>query len=381
MERSWAALGRELFESAALAPDWAPAFADVPRCAFLPELMWPYDPDAGDNVAVAKSADPWAWQAYAHADVPIVTQWDDGRHTGTSPGRVASSSASMPSVVASMLARLDVRPGLRILEIGTGTGWNAGLLAHRLGDAAVTSVEVDPAVAATARAALARAGLNPTVITGDGSLGHPPGAPYDRIIATCGLREIPAAWIEQIAPGGFILAPWGTHYANGDAIVRLAVDGAEACGRFGGLVEFMKLRAQRRATIRHRDYVPPEGTDTADRSVSTLTETRFHSGPQAPDPFVLGLLVRDCVQAVAEKRGRTRPIWFYSRTDRSWAVIVFRDGHRESVVHQSGPRRLWDEVESAVRWWESHGRPTPTRFGLTVTPPTHHIWLNTPHPS
>lgn len=177
VERSWAALGRELFESAALAPDWAPAFADVPRCAFLPELMWPYDPDAGDNVAVAKSADPWAWQAYAHADVPIVTQWDDGRHTGTSPGRVASSSASMPSVVASMLARLDVRPGLRILEIGTGTGWNAGLLAHRLGDAAVTSVEVDPAVAATARAALARAGLNPTVITGDGSLGHPRARP------------------------------------------------------------------------------------------------------------------------------------------------------------------------------------------------------------
>ncbi|WP_141726977.1 methyltransferase domain-containing protein, partial [Streptomyces niveus] len=75
---------------------------------------------------------------------------------GTEPGVVATSSASMPSVVAAMLRDLDVSDGMRVLEIGTGTGWNAALLAHRLGSGNVVSVEIDAEVVARARAALGR---------------------------------------------------------------------------------------------------------------------------------------------------------------------------------------------------------------------------------
>ncbi|MFE4538523.1 methyltransferase domain-containing protein [Streptomyces scopuliridis] len=123
----------------------------------------------------------------------------------------------------------DVSDGTRVLEVGTGTGWNAGLLAHRLGNGNVVSVEIAPAVAASASAALTRAGLGPRLIEGDGREGWPPGAPYDRVIVTAGVRSFPAAWLEQTRPGGIVLAPWGTHYSNQGALVRLTV-GADGRG-------------------------------------------------------------------------------------------------------------------------------------------------------
>ncbi len=71
---------------------------------------------------VSRTDDPEAWYAYADSDCPIVTQWDDGDHTGTAPGTVSTSSASMPSVVFRMLRDLDVRRGHRVLEIGLERG-------------------------------------------------------------------------------------------------------------------------------------------------------------------------------------------------------------------------------------------------------------------
>jgi protein-L-isoaspartate O-methyltransferase len=161
-------LGRSLLKSGALDSDWLPSFALVRRSAFLPDLIWPFDMATARTVAVDRTEDPELWHRYAEENVPIVTQWDDGRHRGPEPGDIPTSSISMPSVVFSMLRDLEVRLGDRVLEIGTGTGYNAALLGVRLGLSQVASVEVDPAVAAAARAALERARLPVTVITGDG---------------------------------------------------------------------------------------------------------------------------------------------------------------------------------------------------------------------
>jgi hypothetical protein len=73
-----------------------------------------------------------------------------------------------------------------------------------------------------------------------------------------------------------------------------------------------------------------------------------------------------------------RPVWFYGLSDSSWAVVIFRDGRSESKVYQAGPRRLWDEVEAACRWWREQGEPGYERFGLTVTQGEQHVWLDTP---
>ncbi|MDH6188925.1 protein-L-isoaspartate O-methyltransferase [Streptomyces sp. CZ24] len=371
-------LGRALMTGGALAPDWLPAFTEVPRSAFLPELMWPFAMEAGRSVPVSRSGDPESWLAYADADVPIVTQWDDGRHAGTEPGEVSTSSASMPSVVFRMLRALDVRGDHRVLEIGTGTGWNAALLAHRAGAGNVVTVEVDGAVAERAERALGVFGAPVRVVHGDGFQGFPEGAPYDRIIATCGLRSLPFAWVRQSRPGGVIVAPWGTHYSNADAIARLVVaeDGRSASGAFAGPVEFMKLRSQRLPPVVHRAYVP-DTVAAGQETTTTVGEAAFAGDRFGAGRFALGLRVGACLNVVAGKRGGARPVWFYGLTDRSWACVMFRDG-AAARVWQSGPRRLWDEAEAALTWWEERGRPGHERFGLTVTAVGQSAWLDDP---
>ncbi|MGW8557116.1 hypothetical protein [Streptomyces tubercidicus] len=129
----------------------------------------------GRSVPVSRSSDPAGWELAAYANVPLVTQWDDGAHTGSEPGAV---------------------------------------------------------VAGRARGALLRAGLHPETVHGDGGDGWPGGAPYDRVIVTAGVRTVPPCWWEQSRPGGVILAPWGTHYSDQDALVRLTVrEDGSASGR------------------------------------------------------------------------------------------------------------------------------------------------------
>ncbi|MEE1783086.1 methyltransferase domain-containing protein [Streptomyces sp. SP17BM10] len=352
---------------------WDAAFTAVPRSLFLPDLMWAHDLATNTSRAVSRTADPDGWAAAAAADIPIVTQWDDGRHHGEQPGSVPTSSASQPSVVAAMLEHLDVEAGQRVLEVGTGTGWNSALLSHRLGDANVVTVEIDPDVTARARTALHEAGYRPTVVCGDGAAGWPPGAPYDRIVATCALREVPHAWIRQARPGALILTPWGTHYSNLDALLRLEVDddGATASGRFLEPVEFMKLRSQRLTWPE-----PPGGGGTLAEG-STTTTPPDH-GRHAAFTFLMGLLLDGVTHAVQPYDDGARTLWLYSLTEPAWSATTFRDGEREHQVRQYGARRLWEEFETAYAWWTAAGQPGLARFGLTVTPDGQRLWLDDP---
>ncbi|WP_424188459.1 methyltransferase domain-containing protein [Actinokineospora sp. G85] len=114
-----------------------------------------------------------------------------------------------------------------MLEIGTGTGYNAALLCHRLGADKVVSVDLNPDLVTTARNALAALGHTPVLVVGNGDDGVPDHGPYDRIIATAAVPAIPAAWIDQLAPGGKIIANVRDELATGP-LCLLTKAGGEA---------------------------------------------------------------------------------------------------------------------------------------------------------
>lgn len=354
--------------------DWEPAFRAVPRYRFVPDVIWPGR--AGMNRQsdrVVRAEDPGAWWAAVHQDVPITTQWDDGTHTGPGRGRTPSSSSSMPTMVASMLDALGVGQDDTdtVLEIGTGTGWNAALLSHRLGSGNVVTVEVDPYSAGRARQRLAEAGFTPRCVVGDGAEGCPEHAPYDRVIATCSIGAVPRAWIEQTRPAGVIVTPWGPTY-GGEAVARLTVTGdGTASGPFVGSSAFMRLRAQRK-------NLPPVPVAPGGRIERRTTDLSPDDVGDWIHMFVIGVQVPDLFCRVEPGEGGAYRLWLHDTALASWASADFDKGRTAFPVAQSGPRRLWDELEAAWRWWDGRGRPGFNRFGLTVGPGGERVWLDGP---
>jgi protein-L-isoaspartate(D-aspartate) O-methyltransferase len=115
---------------------------------------------------------------------------------------------SQPYIVAFMTEAARVRPGARVLEVGTGSGYQAAVLAEVGAD--VYSIEIVPALADAARAALARTGYGRVhTRTGDGHAGWPEAAPFDAIVVTAAAPEVPPALLAQLAPGGRLVMPVG----------------------------------------------------------------------------------------------------------------------------------------------------------------------------
>lgn len=362
----------DLAEAGALGEEWRGAFERAPRSAFVPDAVWTPDDDAPTGYRrIARADDPEDWWALVNADGVVVTQVDDGIEDG--PG-VATSSASMPSLVADMLCHLDVQDGHSVLDIGTGTGWTSALLCSRLGDAQVTTVEVDPAVAAEAALRLAAAGFAPKRVVGDGLAGWSYTAPHDRIHSAAAVRRVPYAWIEQTRPGGVIVTPWGTPYANA-GLLRLVVGdtGKPSHGRFVGNVSFMWMRAQRPHAVTGPASAPdyrcpsPMDPDLALEDVNAA----FAIGVRVPG-------VRyEHVWDDADPSGTYR--MQFSDGAGSWASVRYAGWDVEDAVHQSGPRRLWGEIASARLWWLEEGKPDLCRFGVTIAPDgAQSLWLDDP---
>jgi protein-L-isoaspartate(D-aspartate) O-methyltransferase len=125
---------------------------------------------------------------------------------------------SQPFIVAYMTAQLGIRRDSRVLEVGTGCGYQAAILARLGGE--VHTIEIVPQLARQASDRLARLGIvNVSVHAGDGALGWPPGAPFDAIIVSCGAPEIPPALVAQLAPGGRLVCPVGRSHDRQELIL------------------------------------------------------------------------------------------------------------------------------------------------------------------
>ncbi|GAA2334617.1 methyltransferase domain-containing protein [Streptomyces cuspidosporus] len=336
---------------------WRAAFLSVPRHEFVPD----FTVRSQGSLHRYSQGDP-AWLAAAYQDISLLTQFDQD---GT-----ATSSSTQPSLMAQMLEALDVHDGDTVLEVGAGTGYNAALLSHRLGADRVVTVDVDPDLVATAQTRLREAGYEPTLIAGDGMAGHPERAPYDRLLATCGVPRIPTPWLEQLRPGGVIVANIGC------AIVRLEVAADHsAAGRFlPGLATFMTARP-----------TPDTVGATAQRLVQPLLtwtgQTRGITVPAlgTPGPQFLASMLHPGVSdfALADDDGRQIRCLFDPVTE-SWARITMT-GVTSARLDHGGPRDLWAEREPLLRHWRDAGRPGHERYGLTVTPDGgHSLWLDEP---
>lgn len=134
---------------------------------------------------------------------------------------------SAPSMIAIMLEEAKLLPGERVLEVGTGSGYHAALVACLVGAENVVTIERVPSLADWGRANLVRSGFGQvTVVSGDGSLGYPPRAPYDCILGTAGAPRLPPAWTDQLTAQGRILAPvGGSRYYQDLLIARRLPDG------------------------------------------------------------------------------------------------------------------------------------------------------------
>ncbi|MFJ7276590.1 methyltransferase domain-containing protein [Kitasatospora sp. NPDC098663] len=357
--------------------EWKDAIRATPRHRFLPDRIW-LDDENGDLRPCDLRDDPDRWFEAAYANAPVVTQVNDGEEPADSAEAWASSSASSPAMVVRMLDDLGVWPGLNVLEIGTGTGWNAALLAHRLGTDRVTSIEVDTDVARQARASLNAAGLAVEAACGDGADGWGPRQPYDRIISTCSVRRVPTAWIEQTAPGSVIVTPWESPMIS-FGLLRLVVGEQHTYGKFSPHASFMLMRAQRADLRIYRDVVRDH--HRPEESTTRLSPWQV-CGEDLDVRFALGLKLGDVWTAwhhEPDVEGVATRLWVATTDATSWAAVD-HDGRQEDrfTVWQYGPRRLWDEIEEAHRWWEKSDRPGPDRFGLRIVGDEQQVFLDGP---
>lgn len=282
------------------------------------------------------------------------------------------SSSTKPDLMVRMLEILDVRAGHRVLEIGTGTGYNAALLAHRLGDERVFSVDVDDDLVDLARERLDAAGYRPTLVAVDGIHGLPAHAPFDRIIATCSVPAVPRSWAEQLAPDGAILVDLKLANSAGNLVHLRPVDDRLE-GRFTNRwAAFMAMRSG-------AAYEPIAPIDRAPGG-----RTRPTNVPATPwkDANVAWFLAQlrlppDTTFGYALDPGTRQPVaTTFAAPDSSWARVSLT----EATVTEAGDTPLWSDVEWAYDQWTAAGRPQWDRLGLTVTSDgVHQVWLDKPN--
>jgi protein-L-isoaspartate(D-aspartate) O-methyltransferase len=333
------------------------------RRQFVPDTVWVWGDD-GWMVPLRREDDPDRWARLCDSDEAIVTQVDDG---AGDRGLQPTSSSSAPSLMREMIGALGVEPGMRVLEIGTGTGYNAAMLAEITGPENVTTIEVDAGIAEHARRALDAAGFPVTVVIGDGAAGYSENAPYDRVIVTASVRDVPYTWVAQSSARGRILMPWGGDLYPGGVLLTLTVrpDGV-AEGRFTRTVAFMRLREQR---LRHVPWSEDERRgDFVQRTAGAFPHEAFESRSDAR--FAIGARLPGVTDGRTLNEDGSHTVRLSHHETGSWAAFT------RHLVRQYGPRRLWDEIEGAYVWWCECGKPGPSRFGVTVAPEGQYVWLD-----
>ncbi|MBB5967735.1 protein-L-isoaspartate(D-aspartate) O-methyltransferase [Planomonospora venezuelensis] len=325
----------------------------MPRHVFLP--CWWAVPDGatwGTWQARTGADDKTAWMAAAYRDASLVTEIDRQHADHARPGEILSgtptSSSAMPRLVMRMLRHGQVYAGDDLLLIATGSGYSTALAAQLLGDDHLTSVDVGPYLTAAAAARLAAIGLHPPVLCADGT-GPLPGT-YDRIVSMTAVRPIPPTWLAALRPGGRLVT-----VISGTSLLLTAT--ASGDGGTEGRIEWERITFM---PALPGDALPPDQqaliAAIGDQDGEEITRGRYPLGRVAPFGEVASML-EVAVPGIAhhyEEDDGMRTAWM-AHADGSWARARACGGELP-LVHQAGPRRLWDLLEEVRRDWLLTGR-------------------------
>lgn len=337
------------------------AVVNVPRHLFLPEFYAGRNGDDPIGRYYTEGSDGYLETVYS--DMTLVT-----RHAEHRGWTWAVSSSTAPSLMLRMLHALDLLDAMKVLEIGTGTGYNAALLSERLGDRMVSSIDIDAGVISQAYRQLKAAGYDPVLGCRDGRNGYPDRAPYDRLIATVAFDYVPYTWVQQVRQGGVILAdvrPPGATWAGALARLTVKADGSAT----GPLLEcragFMPART---------DPMIPGIADTPGIDKTTVHQRYTGVPGEALTLDGLALALWAALPGLSVFPGRDTVTLVAQ--DGSWAEVARQGASRFSY---GGPSDVWTVVESVRSKWLGWGSPGPDRFGLTVTPEGQRLWLDDPN--
>lgn len=338
------------------------AFKRVPRHRFIDHFFRRENGDCGAQLQEMRpssfpNADAWLQAIYTND--PLATAYDEEN--------TATSSSSSPAAMAIMLEESELRPGLRVLEIGTGTGYNAGLLAAIVGSPhQVFTVEIDADLARQAELRLNQVvGSGVTVHAGNGLEGYAPGAPYDRILATGSTSTVPLAWLEQLRPGGIILMNLIGHM-GACAFLKIVKEDARlaAHGCFLSGSEFMELHPagiypRRGATLVGQYIARPVTTQqsftSTDFDISLLWDRQLDFALQLsfPQMSFASVYVDPICPCLIDLASDTM-LLFRPVGDEQWQVEVRGDPH------------LWEKVSKTYQLWMVANCPDVSEYVIDI---------------
>jgi len=298
-----------------------------------------------------------------YSDRSLVTGIDGYRPT---------TSTSQPRLMARMIETLQLEPGMRVLEVGTGTGYNTALLAETLGEPAnVFSVELRPEIAELARKALRQEGYGDArLLVKDGAFGAEEGAPYDRIMVTAGCADISPAWLEQLKPEGRLLAP--IQHGHLDPLLEFQRAGevpGGATARVVGRSTFMPMAGALAGPNAWQSFLiggmPHESLWLRDLPIKLPGTEEGH--PLGVDThrsvqFYLSLVSRELWQT---NKG-------YGLADpQDGAAALVTTGGLEVLYRPESERRaeeLASKLERLLVAWDRLGRPAPGDYDIVFEP-------------
>jgi protein-L-isoaspartate O-methyltransferase len=341
---------------------WRDAVTATPRHLLVPRWFdWDDDHQAWE--LRDGPSDEAAWLDAAYSRRTLVTRAGPVHADHACPGRPypgwPASSSTSPALVISMYRHARIYDGADVLDAGTGTGYGAALLTRRLGAAHVTTIDIDPYLTSAAGERLAAIGAAPEILTADATTPLP--GTYDRIVPMMSAPRIPPAWLAALRPAGRLV------FSLARTSILITADKTPGGGA-RGQVEWEPATFM---AARHGPDYPPR-LEAMLEAIRDAEGEHVSHGRYPALSVTWGGELDAMLELTApgiehhydydEKTG-TETAWMV-HPDGSWARATGTEDDRP-VVHQAGPRRLWDILDDIRHRWILDGA-LPLR-GATAT--------------